>query len=146
MYPRLAVFMDVALIILDGWGISDVKQGNAIRAANTPVFDRLCLVGKYGTLETGGRSVGLPEGGVGNSKVGHLTIGVGRIIEQEHTQINRAIENGSFFQNEVLRVAFENVKSTGNRVHVIGLLSDAGVHSDDSHIHAIIEMASKNGV
>jgi 2,3-bisphosphoglycerate-independent phosphoglycerate mutase len=138
--------MDVALIILDGWGISDVKEGNAIRAANTPVFDRLCLDGKYGTLETGGRSVGLPEGGVGNSKVGHLTIGVGRIIEQEHTQINRAIENGSFFQNEVLRVAFENVKSTGNRVHVIGLLSDAGVHSDDSHIHAIIEMASKNGV
>ena len=140
------MYMDVALIILDGWGISETQEGNAIRAANTPIFDRLCADEKYGTLETGGESVGLPEGGVGNSKVGHLTIGAGRIIEQEHTQINRAIKDGSFFQNDVLKSGFEKIKSTENRAHIIGLLSDAGVHSDDAHIHAMIEMASDSGV
>ncbi len=146
MYPEPVMIMKVALIILDGWGISDVKEGNAIKAANTPIFDRLCADNAYGTLQTGGRFVGLPKGGVGNSKVGHLTIGAGRIIEQEHTRINKSIEDGSFFRNGVLKAAFEKAKTSGNKIHMIGLLSDAGVHADDTHMHKIIEMASNEGV
>jgi len=138
--------MDVALIILDGWGISSVSDRNAVRAANTPIFDEMCKKNTHNTLETWGRSVGLPENGVGNSKVGHLTIGAGRIIEQEHTLINGAMFSGSFFKNEALKFAIDKAEINDKRVHIIGLLSDAGVHSDDAHIHAMIKMVADRGI
>ena len=138
--------MQAALIVLDGWGLADHDHLDAIRSAETPTFDRLRGAGAFGTLTAWGESVGLPEGGMGNSEVGHLTIGAGRVVEQAHTRINGAIDDGSFFENEALVSAFEHAEANGGRVHLAGMVSDAGVHSDAAHLHALIEMAARRGV
>jgi 2,3-bisphosphoglycerate-independent phosphoglycerate mutase len=138
--------MDLGLIVLDGWGLADHDHRDAVRSADTPNFDRYRDAGASGTLTARGRSVGLPEGGLGNSEVGHLTIGAGRIVEQAHTRINRAIEDGSFGENDALLSAIEYADEHGGRVHYMGLLSDAGVHADHEHLHALIGMAADRDV
>lgn len=138
--------MDAAVIILDGWGIGDHDRRDAIRAASTPNFDRYRAAGAYGTLSAGGRSVGLPEGGLGNSEVGHLTIGAGRIVEQAHTRINRALADDTFRDNQALQSAVEHAARHESHLHFIGLVSDAGVHSDQAHLHALIRMAAAANV
>jgi 2,3-bisphosphoglycerate-independent phosphoglycerate mutase len=138
--------MDLGLIVLDGWGLADHDHRDAVRSADTPNFDRYRNDGASGTLTAHGRSVGLPEGGLGNSEVGHLTIGAGRIVEQAHTRINRAIEDGSFGANDALLSAIEHADDHGGRVHYMGLLSDAGVHADHEHLHALIGMAADRDV
>src|SRR5690554_4133365 len=117
------------LMILDGWGISPEKRGNAILRANTPNFDRLMREYPNTTLEASGLGVGLPDGQMGNSEVGHLNLGAGRIVYQDYTRISKAIETGEFFKNEVLLSAMDNAKRAGKVLHLMGLLSDGGVHS-----------------
>jgi 2,3-bisphosphoglycerate-independent phosphoglycerate mutase len=134
------------LIILDGWGIGDKSKSDAVFSAKTPVFDQLLSTYPNTTLTTFGEDVGLPEGQMGNSEVGHMNIGAGRIVYQELTRINLAIRNGSFFENNVLLTAFQKAVKTNQNVHFIGLLSDGGVHSHTSHLRALIEMSQKAGV
>lgn len=131
----------VGLIILDGWGIGDQSQADAVFNANTPVMDG--LVEKYpnSTLIASGEAVGLPDGQMGNSEVGHLNIGAGRIVYQELTRINKSIRDGAFFKNPVLVECFENAKKKHVKVHFIGLVSDGGVHSSQDHLHALLDMA-----
>ncbi len=133
-------------MILDGWGYCPDKQGNAIMAARTPVLDS--LIDKYPSclLEVSGEGVGLPEGQMGNSEVGHLNIGSGRIIYQDLTRINKAIKDGSFFKNPVLLQAMDHVRSNASSLHLMGLFSYGGVHSHMDHIRALIEMAKEQGI
>ncbi len=127
----------VALVILDGWGCAPPGPGNAVALADTPVFDRLWASYPHTTLVASGEAVGLPPGQMGNSEVGHLTIGAGRRLDQDLTRINRAIEDGSFFDNEVLLSAFDR----GDNVHLLGLVSHGGVHSHIDHVHALLRFA-----
>ena len=138
--------MKGALVILDGWGIGEHDRRNAIAAADTPNVDRFADAGAYGTLRTDGRSVGLPDGQMGNSEVGHLTIGAGRTITQPFTRINDAIDEGSFADIDAIDGAFEYAERNGGHVHVLGLISDGGVHADLSHVEALIEIAAARGV
>ncbi|MGM0590196.1 MAG: 2,3-bisphosphoglycerate-independent phosphoglycerate mutase [Halobacteriota archaeon] len=138
--------MQAALIILDGWGIGDHDGLNAVAAAETPNFDRFADAGASGTLAVTGRRVGLPEGQMGNSEVGHLNIGAGRVVSQAYTRITDAIEDGSFAEHEAIDSAFDRVAETGGRVHFVGLVSDGGVHSDQAHLHALVELAADRGV
>jgi 2,3-bisphosphoglycerate-independent phosphoglycerate mutase len=124
-------------VILDGWGCAPSGPGNAIEQASTPVFDRLWAEYPHTTIAASGEAVGLPAGQMGNSEVGHLTIGSGRILDQDLQRINRAIADGSFFENEVLRAAFER----GERVHLLGLVSHGGVHSHIDHLKALLRFA-----
>jgi len=128
-----------ALIILDGWGVAPAGPGNCVRLARTPVVDRLSRSCPQTTLLTSGRAVGLPEGQMGNSEVGHLTLGSGRVIRQDLVRISDAIEEGSFFENPALVEAIASAR----RVHLIGLASDGGVHSDLSHLVALAEAARR---
>jgi 2,3-bisphosphoglycerate-independent phosphoglycerate mutase len=127
----------VALIILDGWGIAPPGPGNAIELAETPVFDRLWRDFPHAQLDASGRAVGLPEGQMGNSEVGHLTIGSGRILFQDLVRVNKAIESGELFENDALRGAFER----GQNVHLLGLVSHGGVHSHIDHLQALLTFA-----
>jgi 2,3-bisphosphoglycerate-independent phosphoglycerate mutase len=127
----------VALVILDGWGCAAAGPGNAVSLAETPVFDRLWSTCRHTTLDASGEAVGLPPGQMGNSEVGHLTIGAGRILDQDLQRVNRAIEDGSFFENEALRSAFER----GRRVHLLGLVSRGGVHSHVDHLRPLLRVA-----
>jgi len=127
----------VALVILDGWGIAPPGPGNAIEFADTPVFDRLWRDCPHAQLAASGAAVGLPEGQMGNSEVGHLTIGSGRILLQDLVRVNRAIETGELFENEALRGAFER----GENVHLLGLVSHGGVHSHIDHLRALLRLA-----
>jgi 2,3-bisphosphoglycerate-independent phosphoglycerate mutase len=127
----------VALVILDGFGCAPPGPGNAVELADTPVFDRLWREFPHTTIEASGPAAGLPEGQMGNSEVGHLTIGAGRRLYQDLMRVNRAIENGSFFDNEVLVSAFER----GRRVHLLGLVSHGGVHSHIDHLQALLRFA-----
>jgi 2,3-bisphosphoglycerate-independent phosphoglycerate mutase len=127
----------VALVILDGWGCAPPGPGNAVELAETPVFDRLWKEYAHTTLDASGEAVGLPPGQMGNSEVGHLTIGSGRILDQDLQRVNRAIKDGSFFENDALRGAFER----GERVHLLGLVSYGGVHSHISHLQALLQFA-----
>lgn len=129
----------VLLLILDGWGASQETKGNAIHAARTPTWDKLVATHPYMEIEGCGETVGLPHGQMGNSEVGHLTIGAGRIVYQDLTKINLAIKEGSFFSNPVLKHAFENAEKTQTAMHVMGLLSPGGVHSHEDHIFALLE-------
>ncbi|SFR57597.1 phosphoglycerate mutase [Halogeometricum rufum] len=138
--------MQAALVILDGWGLGDHDRRDAVKAAATPNFDRIAEAGAYGTLDVSGRNVGLPAGQMGNSEVGHLNIGAGRVVKQAYTRIEDAIDDGSFYENDALNSAFEHVSETGGRVHFMGLVSDGGVHSEQQHLHALIEMAADRGV
>jgi 2,3-bisphosphoglycerate-independent phosphoglycerate mutase len=131
-----------ALIVLDGWGLAPDGPGNAVSLAGTPVFDKLWSEYPHTTLTACGRAVGLPDGQMGNSEVGHLNLGAGAIMIQDLTRIDEAVATGSLAENEVLRVAF----SGAERVHLIGLVSDGGVHSGLTHLHALISRAASLGV
>ncbi len=133
----------VALVILDGWGIGKEYEGNAIHEAKTPNYKMLLENYPSTKLEASGLSVGLPEGQMGNSEVGHLNIGAGRVIYQEFTRISKSIENEEFFTKEELIQAIDNAKNNNSKLHVIGLLSDGGVHSHNSHLYSILQLAKK---
>jgi len=134
------------LIILDGWGIGDKSASDAISAANTPFMDSLWHTFPHATLKTFGEDVGLPDGQMGNSEVGHLNIGAGRIVYQELTRINKSIRDGEFQKNPVLLSAFEVAKERNSKVHFIGLVSEGGVHSSQAHLHTLCDMANAYGL
>jgi 2,3-bisphosphoglycerate-independent phosphoglycerate mutase len=138
--------MDAAIVVLDGWGIGEHGRLDAVKAADTPNFDRLAETGAYGELNVTGRRVGLPDGQMGNSEVGHLNIGAGRVVYQEYTRINDAINDGTFQTNEAIQAAFDNAEENDGKVHFMGLVSDGGVHSSQKHLHALIRMAAERGV
>ncbi len=133
----------LALIILDGWGCAAEVRGNAITLARVPNFDRLIKAYPDTTLSASGEAVGLPEGQMGNSEVGHLNIGAGRVVYQEITRISRAIRTGEFFQNPVLLRAIREAKERHSALHLFGLVSDGGVHSHLTHLFALLEMAHR---
>jgi 2,3-bisphosphoglycerate-independent phosphoglycerate mutase len=136
----------LGLIILDGWGIGDKSKSDAIYNANTPFMDSLQANYPHASLGTSGEDVGLPDGQMGNSEVGHLNIGAGRIVYQELTRINKAIKEGEFFKNRILNEAFYMAKSRGSKLHFIGLVSEGGVHSSMDHLIALCDMAKQKGV
>lgn len=136
----------IALIIMDGFGINPSEYGNAIKAANTPNLDRIFSTCPTTKIGASGLNVGLPDGQMGNSEVGHTNIGAGRIVYQELTRITKSIQDGDFFENEVLKAAVENVKAKGTALHLMGLLSDGGVHSHNTHLYALLELAKRNGI
>jgi 2,3-bisphosphoglycerate-independent phosphoglycerate mutase len=133
----------VCLIILDGWGNGDLNPGNAVHVARTPFADYLSAQYPSATLRTDGENVGLPEGQMGNSEVGHMNIGAGRVVYQDLVKINVAIRNGDFAQNSVLLDAFHFASQNGKRVHLMGLVSDGGVHSHINHVKALCDMATE---
>ena len=134
-------FERAVLIVLDGWALADPGPGNAVELADTPVFDELWESFPHTTLTAWGEAVGLPEGQMGNSEVGHLNLGAGTIVKQDLLRIDEAIEDGSFFENEVLRDACRT-----DRLHLLGLVSDGGVHASMRHLKALIELARQQGV
>ncbi|MFB6141746.1 MAG: 2,3-bisphosphoglycerate-independent phosphoglycerate mutase [Halorientalis sp.] len=139
--------MQVGLVVLDGWGLNpDESARDAVRAADTPTFDGIREAGAFGTLETHGRRVGLPEGQMGNSEVGHLTIGAGRVVTQEAARITDDIRAGELGENDALQSAFAYAEEHDGRVHFLGLVSDGGVHSYQSHLHALVDVAADRGV
>ena len=133
------------LIVMDGWGLRDEIEGNAVKLASTPVFDRIWTKYPHTALDPHGAAVGLPDGQMGNSEVGHLNLGAGRIVHQDIVRISKAIDTGEFFENRALVSAFDSVRS-GGRVHLLGLLSSGGVHSHQDHLYALVEMARKRGI
>ena len=135
-----------ALIILDGWGMGPDYEGNAIKRAKTPNFDLLMRKYPNTSLSASGYDVGLPKGQMGNSEVGHLNIGAGRIVYQDFTRITKSIEEGEFQKNKALLSAMDYVKSNNSTLHLIGLLSDGGVHSHNTHLYSLIELAKQNGI
>ena len=135
-----------ALIIMDGFGINPATEGNAIYTAGTPELDKLTAKFPACQLGASGMDVGLPDGQMGNSEVGHLNIGAGRIVYQELTRITKDIQDGTFFEKEPLIWAMDAVKENGGNLHLMGLLSDGGVHSHNTHLYALVEMAKKRGV
>jgi 2,3-bisphosphoglycerate-independent phosphoglycerate mutase len=136
----------VLLVVLDGWGLRAEREANAIAVAGTPNMDALAREFPTTALETSGLSVGLPEGQMGNSEVGHTNLGAGRIVYQDLVRINRAVEDGSFFRNDALLLACRRAKEAGGALHLLGLLSDGGVHSHNEHVYALLELARREGV
>lgn len=136
----------LVLIVLDGWGYREATEHNAIASAHTPHWDALWSHYPHTLISGSGKCVGLPDGQMGNSEVGHLTIGAGRTIHQDLCRIDLAIEHGSFFQNEVLVQALQRARSTQKAVHLFSLLSPGGVHSHESHLHAMLTLAAKQQV
>ncbi len=136
----------VTLIIMDGFGESDEIEGNAIASAKTPNIDRLKSSYPFTTIGAAGLDVGLPPGQMGNSEVGHLNLGAGRVVYQDYTRINLAIEDGSFYSNPVLVEAADLAKERGRTLHLMGLLSDGGVHSHNAHLYALLRLAKARGV
>jgi len=134
------------LMILDGWGIGSAGEGNAVQLARTPFLDKLAASYPTTRLQCAGLAVGLPEGIMGNSEVGHLNIGAGRIVYQDLLRIDRAIADGSFFRNEVLTTVMSAVGERGSALHLLGLVSDGGVHSQLDHLLALVDMACQNGL
>ena len=134
------------LMILDGWGIAPAGQYNAAALAKTPNLDALFDKYPHTRLSCSGAAVGLPDGQMGNSEVGHLNIGAGRIVYQELTRITKAIKDGDFFENTILSKAMQTVKANGSALHLLGLVSDGGVHSHISHLFALLEMAKLQGL
>ncbi|WJQ81038.1 2,3-bisphosphoglycerate-independent phosphoglycerate mutase [Brevibacillus brevis] len=133
----------VALLIVDGFALRNETYGNAVAQANKPNFDRYWNQYPHATLEASGLAVGLPEGQMGNSEVGHLNIGAGRVVYQDLTRITKSIQEGAFFENETLIAAFQHAKQNGKQLHLFGLLSDGGVHSHIDHLFAMLELAKK---
>ncbi len=136
----------VTLIIMDGFGINKNKHGNAIAAANTPNLDQYFATCPHSVLHASGMAVGLPEGQMGNSEVGHTNIGAGRVVYQELTRITKSIADGDFFENEAFKGAIENCKKNDSALHIMGLLSDGGVHSHNQHIYGLLELAKRAGL
>ncbi len=137
--------LPAALIVMDGFGISPEMQGNAILAARTPRLDELMSKWPTTSLQASGLAVGLPEGQMGNSEVGHLNMGAGRVVYQELTRINLAVEDGSLLDNPVLAESIDGAIADGGAVHLMGLVSDGGVHSHQNHLYALVEMAVRRG-
>ena len=136
----------VVLMILDGYGLNDKIQGNAVAEAKTPVMDSLMKEYPFVRGNASGMAVGLPEGQMGNSEVGHLNMGAGRIVYQELTRITKEIQDGTFFENPALLKAVENCKKNNSSLHLFGLLSDGGVHSHITHLFGLLELAKRNGL
>ena len=136
----------IMLMILDGYGYNSETNGNAVYSAKTPVMDKLLSECAHTLINASGMDVGLPEGQMGNSEVGHTNIGAGRIVYQELTRITKSISDGDFFTNEALVKAIENCKKYSSALHLFGLLSDGGVHSHITHLYAALELAKKNGL
>ncbi|WP_462272034.1 2,3-bisphosphoglycerate-independent phosphoglycerate mutase [Methanohalophilus sp.] len=134
------------LMILDGWGYSPTRKGNAVAQAKTPVLDRLEKENPTCLLQAAGESVGLPQGQMGNSEVGHLNIGAGRIVYQDLTRINLAIKDGKIYENQVLLDAIRNVQEKNSKLHIMGLFSHGGVHSHIEHMRALIELAKREAL
>lgn len=135
----------LALLILDGWGLREDAPDNAIAAAHTPVLDTLYKTRPWTQVNGSGIAVGLPDGQMGNSEVGHVNLGAGRVVYQDFTRISKAIEDGTFEHNEMLRKAIDEAKLAGGRVHILGLLSPGGVHSHEQHLFAMAKMAVQGG-
>src|SRR4030065_575619 len=138
--------MLLILIILDGWGINTRQEGNAIALAETPVYNSLLNEFPHTILDASGESLGLPDGQMCNSEVGHLNIGAGRVVYQDLTLINKSIKDGEFHKNPVFLETFHKVKLSSGRLHLMGLLSDGGVHSHVTHLFALLDMAKKEGL
>ncbi|MFV0413074.1 MAG: 2,3-bisphosphoglycerate-independent phosphoglycerate mutase [Oscillospiraceae bacterium] len=136
----------IMLCILDGFGYNPSDYGNAIQAAATPNLDRYFANYPHTLIGASGMEVGLPEGQMGNSEVGHTNIGAGRIVYQELTRITKSIQDGDFFENEALLAAVQNAKQSGRALHLVGLLSDGGVHSHSAHLYALLQLAKKQGL
>src|SRR6059058_5681717 len=136
----------LVLIILDGWGYRAETKANAIALARKPVYDRLLREYPNTLIQTSGPYVGLPDGQMGNSEVGHLNIGAGRIVHMDSTRIELMIQNGEFFKHPVLLNAMKNARTGSRQLHLFGLLSDGGVHSYQTHLHALLKMAKQNSV
>jgi 2,3-bisphosphoglycerate-independent phosphoglycerate mutase len=136
----------VTLVILDGWGLAPAGPGNAVELAETPIFDGLWTSFPHTTLAASGEAVGLPEGQMGNSEVGHLTIGSGRVLFQDLMRVNVAVRDGSLFENPVLCAAFARARERGGNVHLMGLVSRGGVHSHIDHLLALLELAEREGM
>ncbi len=134
------------LMILDGFGANPRKEGNAISQAKTPGFDEIFAKYPHTTIEASGKAVGLPKGQMGNSEVGHMNIGAGRVVYQELLRISNAVEDGEIFKNEVLTKCMDDVLAKGTNLHLMGLLSDGGVHSHITHLFALIKMAKEKGI
>ena len=144
--PTGRVHRPVVLVVLDGWGCAPEGPGNAVSLACTPVFDRLLADYPHGALEASGPAVGLPPGQMGNSEVGHLNIGAGRVVYQDLTRISKAIVDGDFFANRVLKQACAKAAGRGSTLHLMGLVSGGGVHSDMGHLKACLELAAREKV
>ena len=136
----------VVLMILDGYGLNEKTDGNAVAEARTPVMDKLMKEYPFVKGNASGMAVGLPEGQMGNSEVGHLNMGAGRIVYQELTRITKEIQDGTFFENPALLGAVENCKKNDSALHFMGLLSDGGVHSHNTHLYGLLELARRNGL
>ena len=134
------------LMILDGYGLNEKKEHNAVALANTPIMDRLMKEYPFARGNASGMAVGLPDGQMGNSEVGHLNMGAGRIVYQELTRITKEIQDGTFFENPALLEAVNNCKQKGSALHLYGLLSDGGVHSHNTHLYGLLELAKRNGL
>lgn len=135
----------LVLIILDGFGHSDSPESNAIMAANTPVYDHLRATQPHGLISGSGMDVGLPDGQMGNSEVGHMNLGAGRVVYQDFTRVTKAIRDGEFFSNPTITSAVDKAVGAGKAVHILGLLSDGGVHSHQDHLVAMAELAAQRG-
>lgn len=142
----MKAYRPVALIILDGWGIREMEHGNAVVQGNTPNYDRWLRTVERVVVDASGEAVGLPDGQMGNSEVGHLNLGAGRIVYQDLTRINLAIDRGEFFANEVLLETLSGVKKRGGKLHLIGLFGDGGVHSHSKHLYALLEAAARQSI
>ena len=136
----------VVLMILDGYGLNDTKEHNAVAEAATPVMDKLMAEYPFVKGNASGMAVGLPDGQMGNSEVGHLNMGAGRIVYQELTRITKEIQDGTFFENKALMDAVNNCKKNDSALHCFGLLSDGGVHSHNTHLYGLLELAKRNGL
>lgn len=136
----------VVLMILDGYGLNEKKDGNAVAMAKTPVMDKLMAECPFVRGNASGMAVGLPDGQMGNSEVGHLNMGAGRIVYQELTRITKEIQDGTFFENPALMSAVNNCKANDSALHMFGLLSDGGVHSHNTHLYGLLELAKRNGL
>jgi 2,3-bisphosphoglycerate-independent phosphoglycerate mutase len=133
----------VLLLICDGWGHAPPSEGNAIALARTPVYDRWIAESPWTLLDASGEAVGLPAGVMGNSEVGHLTLGAGRMVPQDLLRIDLALRDGSFFENPVLKQAMQHARRRGSALHLMGLVSDGGVHSHGRHLAGLLEMAAR---
>ena len=136
----------LALIIMDGFGLNPDSRGNAIYAANKPHYDSLISKYPHTTLGASGLDVGLPEGQMGNSEVGHLNFGAGRVVYQEVTRIDKSISDGDFFENEILIQQIEGIKNRSGKLHLLGLASDGLVHSSLEHLYALLKLSKQKGL
>src|SRR5260221_12918933 len=134
------------LIIMDGWGINPRKDGNAIALAHTPNIDKIAREWPHTAVKTSGEAVGLPEGRMGNSEVGHQNIGAGKRVLQDYTRVSQCIKDGSFFSNPALLKAIEHVKKNSSQLHICGLLGNGGVHAHESHLEALLRLAHSQDI